>query len=176
VLLFTPDLLDRCVVHASGLALREPLHLEQSDATFETRSGVADFVERANVWQGLEEKRAASPGLVLYHEGFLFCPVVLTLHKDGPQRTREPTAGERRELARRARDDAALSRELEQRQRTSTVDSPVAESHPVFGEVERLRREVDALRIAYERSNAWKAWPVMRPARFVYRRLKRWRG
>src|SRR6185312_9127948 len=47
MLLFTQALLERCVVRASALALREPLHLGQSDATFETRSGVADFVERA---------------------------------------------------------------------------------------------------------------------------------
>jgi len=46
----------------------------------------------------------------------------------------------------------------------------------LFGEVERLRTENDALRSLYDRSNAWKQWRALRPARFVYRRIKRWRG
>ena len=176
MLLFTPELLDRCIVRPSGLALREPLDLDQSDATFETRSAVADFIERAGTWQCIEEKRAAGSGLVLFHEGFLFCPVVLTLHKDRPQPPHEPTERERQALSRVDGDEAALARELEQRQRAASEASPVPESHPVFGEVERLQREVDMLRAAYDRSNAWKAWRLMRPARFVYRRFKRWRG
>jgi SAM-dependent methyltransferase len=176
VLLLTPALIQRHVVEASGLVLRTPLDLRQSDATFESRSGVSDFIERASTLQCLDEKRAASPGLVLYHEGFLFCPVVLTLHKDGELAARPETSGERDVLARAAADDTTVLRELEANQREARKSERVPESHLLFGDVERLRDEIAMLHEMYDRSNAWKSWRVLRPARYVYRRVKRWRG
>jgi SAM-dependent methyltransferase len=176
VLLFTSALIQRHVVEASGLVLRTPLDLRQSDATFESRSAVADFVERASTVQCLDEKRAQPPGLVLYHEGFLFCPVVLTLHKDGEVPLRPETEAERDVLAQAAAEDTAVLRELEAGQREAPKPDRVPESHPLFGEVERLRNEIAMLHEMYDRSNAWKAWRVMRPARYVYRGIKRWRG
>ena len=73
-------------------------------------------------------------------------------------------------------ENAALAADLENYQRMRDAADAPTESHLLFGEVERLRVENDALRAAYDRSNAWKRWPVMRPARFVYRRVKRLRG
>lgn len=175
-LLFTPERIQRHVVDASGLALRMPLDLRQSDATYESRSGVADFVERAGTLHCIDEKRAAGNGLVLYHEGFLFCPVVITLHRDAPPPERAASDAERAVLARAAADEARVVRELEAHQREGPRQGSVPESHPLFGEVERLRQEIATLHEMYARSNAWKAWRVMRPARYVYRRMKRWRG
>ena len=63
--------------------------------------------------------------------------------------------------------------------KVSAVASPIGKVDiglPVEHEVERLRQENDALRALYDRSNAWKHWRALRPARFVYRRIKRWRG
>ena len=65
-----------------------------------------------------------------------------------------------------------LAAALERFQRSSDSDAPArTDTHLLFGEIERLRAENDALRAAYDRSNAWKQWRVMRPARFVYRRF-----
>jgi SAM-dependent methyltransferase len=175
VILFTPRLLDEYIVGASGLVLRDALSTRQSDRTFETRVNLVDFLKRAQVVHGIEEKRAVYPNLILYHDGFLFCSVVLTLHKDRPV---EDVRDEARALAasRVSRENQELAASLERFQRT--VDGPSAppESHVLFGEVERLRAENDALRTAHDRATAWRRWKVMRPARFVYRRVKRWRG
>ena len=178
VILFTPQTLSEHVVAASGLTLREPIVTFQSDATFETRRELADFRSHAATSHGLDEKRASQPNLVLYHDGFLFCPVALTLHKDRPT---QPMTERERATARQAAaevdaENAALAADLESYQRMRDAADAPAESHLLFGEVERLRVENEALRAAYDRSNAWKRWPVMRPARFVYRRVKRLRG
>jgi SAM-dependent methyltransferase len=175
VILFTPPMLERHIVAPSGLVLREPLALEQSDRTFESRHNLVDFLKRAQTIHGLEEKRAVYPNLVLYHEGFLFCSVVLTLYKDRPLPEVAANGAGSDVEADIAAENAALAASLERFQRTIDASQP-AESHVLFGEVERLRAENDAVRAAYDRSNAWKQWRVMRPARFVYRRVKRWRG
>ena len=179
VILFTPSMLKEYIVESSGLALREPLVVAQSDRTFEVRRNLVDFLQRAQVIHAIEEKRAVYPNLVLYHEGFLFCSVVLTLYKDHETSSAPPlattdviTSVEARVCA----ENAALQEALERFQRTVERQEAAPESHVLFGEVERLRAENDALRAAYDRSNAWKQWRLMRPARFVYRRVKRWRG
>lgn len=178
VILFTPQMLERYIVEASGLALREPLVTDQSDKTFETRHNLVDFLKHAQTVHCLEEKRAVYPNLVLYHDGFLFCSVVLTLYKDRPLPALSPNQAEiaRRVNVQVAEENAALAAGLEKYQRTADSAEGAPHSHLLFGEVERLRAENDALRAAYDRANAWKHWPVMRPARFVYRRVKRWRG
>lgn len=177
-LLFTHPAIGKYIVDASGLTLREPIVLEQSDRTFETRRAAIDFPGRAQAAQGLEEKQAASPNLVVYHDGFLFCPVVLTLHKDHPlpQPGTEEAAAWRRAAAQVDEDNAALAADLERRQRLGDATEAPAENHWLFGEIGRLQNEISALHAAYDRSNAWKRWAVMRPARYVYRRVKRWRG
>jgi SAM-dependent methyltransferase len=176
VILFTPQLLERYIVEPSGLVLREPLAVRQSDTTFETRHNLVDFLQRAQIVHGIEEKRAVYPNLVLYHEGFLFCSVVLTLYKDRDVPDTTQTQARARAEVEVAEENAALSAALERFQRTPDQPNVPAESHALFGEVARLRAEADWLRAEYERSNAWKKWTAMRPARFVYRRIKRWRG
>jgi len=176
MMLFTPELLERHVVQASGLVQRDALVTAQSDGTFESRRNLVDFPDAARSLLALDEKRAASPSLVVYHDGFLFCPVVLTLFKEGPSAD-AGTASDDRTRAQVRRENAALAAALERFQRTSDGTGAAPDQHHLlFGEVERLRTENDALRALYDRSNAWKQWRALRPARFVYRRLKRWRG
>ena len=176
MMLFTPELLQRHVVEASGLVQRDALVTAQSDGTFESRRNLVDFPDAARSLLALDEKRAASPSLVVYHDGFLFCPVVLTLFKEGPSAD-AGTASDDRTRAQVRRENAALAAALERFQRTpDETGAAPGQHHMLFGEVERLRTENDALRALYDRSNAWKQWRALRPARFVYRRIKRWRG
>lgn len=179
VILFTAKTLDKYVVQASGLTLREPLSLDQSDRTFATRPTLLDFVQRGQAVHAVEEKRALSPNLVIYHDGFLFCSVVLTLYKDVAGLPADVVHQEVADLieVEASEENLRLITALERFQRTSDPEVvPRPDTHLLFGEVERLRAENDALRAAYDRSNAWKQWRLMRPARFVYRRVKRWRG
>lgn len=176
VILFTAPMLEQYIVQASGLSLRDPLVTFQSDRTFETRHNLADFLKHARSIHGLDDKRAVYPNLVLYHEGFLFCSVVLTLHKDHPLAHVADFPPDQRIVTQVRADNAALAASLERFQRTPDNAEALPQSHLLFGEVDRLNARHDALRVAYDRSNAWKRWRFMRPARFVYRRIKRWRG
>jgi SAM-dependent methyltransferase len=171
LILFTPQMLERHVVERSGLVLREPLALVQSERTFETRHNLVDFIERTQLVHTLDEKRAVYPNLVLYQDGFLFCSVILTLHKEREANAR-PDAASTRPKSAVAHENSELAAELERFQRSPVQGAAAPESHALFGEVERLRTELAWLHAEYGRSNAWKAWAVMRPARFVYRRLK----
>lgn len=173
MMLFTPALIDRYIVQPSGLVLHEPLVIEQSDATFETRRHLADFPDSSTSLPMLDEKRSTSPSLVVYHDGFLFCSVVLTLFKPADSDAAAIDAATRTSVARHG---AALSAALECFQRAPPPAGEPSGHHLLFGEVERLRADNDALRAMYDRSNAWKRWSMMRPARFVYRRIRRWRG
>lgn len=176
VILFTPDLLRRYIVEPSGLTLREPLDISQSEKTFESRTNLVDFLQRANTIHGIEEKRAVYPNLILYHDGFLFCSVAITLHKDRSLRE-EPTSKERAEMHDfLAQERSALIVALERFQRTSDDGRSGHEANVLASEIQGLRNELAALRSEYERSNAWKRWRVMRPARYVYRRFKGRRG
>jgi len=172
MILFTPALLEAHVVRPSGLVQREPLVTEQSDRTFVTRRKLTDFPDWSTSIQALDEKRAVSPSLVVYHDGFLFCAVVLTLYKDHPS----PDIVDESDRVGARRENAAVAAALERFQRTPQTAGEPVQNHLLFGEVERLRQENDALRALYDRSNAWKHWRALRPARFVYRRIKRWRG
>lgn len=174
VILFTSEMLDEHIVGPSALTMQGPLVTQQSDRTFESRSNLADFLERAKSVRRLDEKHDVYPNLVLYHDGFLFCSVVLTLVKDDPQP--RPLADDEAVDERVRTENAALAAALERFQRTPATAGEPAQNHLLFGEVERLRRENDALRALYDRSNAWKHWRALRPARYVYRRIKRWRG
>ncbi len=176
VILFTPSMLIRYIVEPSGLTMREGLDTTQSDRTFESRQNLVDFLRRTLAVHNLEEKRAVYPNLVLYHDGFLFCSVALTLHKDHPMPEIVETEATRRAAARIDTENASLAAALERGQRTADFSEASSESHILFGEVERLRDENAALRAACDRANAWKKWRILRPARFVYRRIKRARG
>jgi SAM-dependent methyltransferase len=179
MLLFTERTLEDCIGKASGLVLREPLLTRQSDRTFESRSAVNDFPGLASSALGLDEMRAGTANLVLYRDGVLFCPVVLVLHKDRPlpQLDDSEMAVLRRAAQGVDADNAAVAADLERYQRTvDAAQTPAAGDAWLFKEIERLQSESSALRAAYDRSNAWKHWPLMRPVRFVYRRVKRWRA
>lgn len=80
-ILFTPELLNKHIIEASGLELVGELATHQSGPTFETRRVLLDFLEAARNVRTLSDKQAAYPNLVLYHEGFLFCSVHLLLRK-----------------------------------------------------------------------------------------------
>jgi SAM-dependent methyltransferase len=82
--LFTAQSFAESVANPAGLTLRAPISTRQSDATFEARHQFADFVRGEGALQSLAHKSAATSDLVLYHEGFLFCPVIVTLNKDSP--------------------------------------------------------------------------------------------
>jgi SAM-dependent methyltransferase len=175
VMLFSEQTLAQYIVKASGLKLRVPLWTNQSDATFETRHQFADFRSRGDTLEALAEKRAVTPNLVLYHDGFLFCPVALTLHKDSPavasDEPLDPAINTRVD-----EENAALAVHVERLLRGSALPPHPAAGDPLLlHEIERLRAEADWLRAEYERSNRWKKWRVMRPVRFVYHRVKRWR-
>jgi SAM-dependent methyltransferase len=173
LILFTAETLERYVVAASGLVLREPIAFEQSAPTFQSRHHHVEFAAHAHLAHALAEKRAVQPNLVLYHEGFLFCAVALTLHKDRAftnVASKEQPHVVEAEIAAR---NAELAASLERFQRMMDEGNVPPESHLLFGEVERLRVENDELRAALDRANAWKHWRVLRPARFVYRRIKR---
>lgn len=182
MILFTQATLATYVVQASGLVLRNPITTCQSDRTFVAGDRNTVFPGLLRSTHGLEETRASGSNLVLYKDGFLFCPLVLMLHKDRPL---PPLTGDEMLAAKRAKEEvdaenAALAADLEQYQRTTvavTATTPAARHDAwLLGEIERLHQEAVALRAAYDRSNAWKQWKVMRPARFVYRRIKRWRA
>jgi len=180
VILFTPELLDRYIVRPSGLSLRAPVRFEQSARTFESRQNLVDFLQRAQNIHTIEEKRAAYPNLVLYHDGFLFCSIVLTLYKDegassassasrsGDAVGADPVDGTVN------RENAELAAELERFQRSPAAAPPAPQIQ--IGDLQRLQTENDRLQQDLARANAWKHWTIMRPVRFVYRRLKRWRG
>ncbi len=181
VILFTPELLERYIVEPSGLTLRAPIRFEQSERTFETRQNLVDFLQRAQNIHILEEKRALYPNLVLYHDGFLFCSIVITLYKD--QNTGASSSGSQSSDAARAtdrvddlvaRENADLARELESFQRSPPAALPAPQIQ--IGDLQHLQAENDRLQQELVRANAWKHWRIMRPVRFVYRRLKRRRG
>jgi SAM-dependent methyltransferase len=169
VILFTEEMLRRHIIEPSGLTLRDGLSTAVSDATFESRQNLVDFLRRADTVNSLEEKRAVYPNLVLYHDGFLFCSVVLTLYKDASvaDSTVEPPS-EIRAAVRRENEELARSLELYQR----SPDEQSGASRLAFGEVEALRAENAVLRAALPQPLSWKYWRVMRPVRVVYRRLK----
>lgn len=176
VILFTPELIQRYIVEPSGLVMREPLDVAQSDRTFEERTNVVDFLQRPDCVHEIEEKRAISPNLVLYDDGFLFCSVTITLHKDRGGNSPLEREGLREEHAAVAAQRTALIAELERFQRNPGRAEVWSSGDVASGEIERLRAEIEWLHHAYQRSNAWKHWWVMRPARFLYRQIKRWRA
>jgi hypothetical protein len=180
VILFTPELLERYIVAPSGLRLRTPIRFEQSERTFESRQNLVDFLQRAQNVHTLEEKRATYPNLVLYHDGFLFCSIVLTLHKDEGTGASSPVSRSSEVAAADPagvavdRENAELARELENFQRSPAAAPPAPQIQ--IGDLQRLQTENDRLQQDLVRANAWKHWKIMRPVRFVYRRLKRRRG
>jgi SAM-dependent methyltransferase len=110
-ILFTRELIDEWIVAPSGLELVGKLEqVQPSDATYDSRVVLVDFLSRAAKVQSLADKQDAYPNLVLFHEGFLFCSVHLTLVKpaDAPSRKPRYSAKFEREVDRATRKAAEV--------------------------------------------------------------------
>jgi SAM-dependent methyltransferase len=81
VILFTQEKLQRWIVEASGLELVDGLETKLSDETLSVRRNLLDFLERAKKVTHPSQKIGVYPNVILYHEGYLFCSVHLTLRK-----------------------------------------------------------------------------------------------
>lgn len=80
-ILFTPQLIHEYIVQSSGLELIGHLPIKPSEATFESRVELLDFLNKVSSINSIEEKLMAYPNLVIQHDGFLFCSVHLLLRK-----------------------------------------------------------------------------------------------
>ncbi len=80
-LLFTPELIQKHIVQASGLSLIGELDPYPSPQTFATRQNTRDFLNSTQ-----------RPAPISFHDGFLYCPVYLQLQKplDWQPRQRKP--------------------------------------------------------------------------------------
>jgi SAM-dependent methyltransferase len=174
VILFTPEMLHQYIVGPSGLELRGGIDCAQSERTFETRHNLVDFLQRVQTIHTLEEKRAVYPNLILYHEGFLFCSIALTLYKPmsfGEEAHVSDSVDADRARAIVAAEDAELAAELEHLQRTPT--DGVAAPPVAMGDVQALQAEIGRLHQELERATAWKRTAIMRPVRALYRRFRK---
>jgi SAM-dependent methyltransferase len=93
VLLMTPDMIQRYVVAPSGLELIDPPTFEISSRTYDSRAVLQDFNSTVGVHRTLEQKKNVYPNLVIFHDGFLFCPIHLTLRKPETAGATRPAAG-----------------------------------------------------------------------------------
>ncbi|ATU94002.1 class I SAM-dependent methyltransferase [Phyllobacterium zundukense] len=80
-ILFTPSLLQEFIIGPSGLEVIGTPEYTTSDATYDSRVVLIDFLDKAKKVSSLADKRNAYPNLVLFHDGYLFCSVHLALKK-----------------------------------------------------------------------------------------------
>jgi SAM-dependent methyltransferase len=81
VILFTADTLRKYIVEASGLEPVDQPEFEMSDATLATRRDLVGFLAGASAVSSPAEKIGIYPNLILFHEGYVFCSVHVTLRK-----------------------------------------------------------------------------------------------
>lgn len=81
VILFSPEKLRRWIVEASGLEFVDALDTTLSEETLSVRRDLLAFLNAAKQVTHPEQKIGVYPNLILYHEGYLFCSVHLTLRK-----------------------------------------------------------------------------------------------
>lgn len=93
VLLLTPDLIQRYVVTPSGMEVIDPPTFEISSRTYDSRAVLQDFNSTVGHGRTLEQKKNVYPNLVIFHDGFLFCPIHLTLRKPAEAIVERPAAG-----------------------------------------------------------------------------------
>lgn len=93
VLLMTPDLIQRYVVAPSGMALIDAPSFEISSQTYDSRAVLQDFNSTVGRHRTVEQKKNVHPNLVIFHDGFLFCPIHLTLRKPAEAIDDHPRTG-----------------------------------------------------------------------------------
>ena len=81
VILFSPQRLHRWIVEASGLELVDALETTLSDETLSVQRDLLGFLDATKRITHPAQKIGIYPNLILYHEGYLFCSVHLTLRK-----------------------------------------------------------------------------------------------
>jgi SAM-dependent methyltransferase len=81
VILFSPEKLQRWIIEASGLDPVDVLDTALSDETLSVRRDLLGFLDTAKRITHPAQKIGVYPNLILYHEGYLFCSVHLTLRK-----------------------------------------------------------------------------------------------
>lgn len=80
--LFTPELIESTIVAPSGLAFVDREYETQpSEVTFAGKRILTDFAEQSRSFKDLKAARNLHPNLVMYHDGFLFCSIHITLQK-----------------------------------------------------------------------------------------------
>lgn len=92
-LLLTPDMIRKYIVEPSGLELLDPPSFSVSPATFDARAVLQDFGTTVSAQRTVDQKKDAYPNLVVFHDGFLFCPIHLTLRKPAEAVVDRPTPG-----------------------------------------------------------------------------------
>ncbi|MDR3467169.1 MAG: methyltransferase domain-containing protein [Xanthobacteraceae bacterium] len=81
-MLFTRQRIDQLIVRPSGLRLVADDFSAPSNGTFAGKRILSDFRSPAGSLESLRASRDMPPNLVMFHDGFLFCSVHLTLRKD----------------------------------------------------------------------------------------------
>ncbi|MCR9138516.1 MAG: class I SAM-dependent methyltransferase [Alphaproteobacteria bacterium] len=80
--LFSPELIESTIVTPSGLAFVDREYETQpSELTFAGKRILTDFAEQSRSFKDLKAARNLHPNLVMYHDGFLFCSIHITLQK-----------------------------------------------------------------------------------------------
>ncbi len=81
VILFSPDKLNHWIIEASGLEPVDAMETELTDETLSVQRDLLGFLNAAKQITHPAQKIGVYPNLILYHEGYLFCSVHLTLRK-----------------------------------------------------------------------------------------------
>ncbi len=81
VILFSAEKLRHWLIEASGLELVDALETDLSDETLSTRRDLLAFLSAAKQLANPAQKIGIYPNIILYHEGYLFSSVHLTLRK-----------------------------------------------------------------------------------------------
>lgn len=163
-ILFTPEMINRWIVEPSGLELVGSIAPGPSKATNDGRVVLVEFLRKSANVTSLADKQNAYPNLVIYHDGFLFCSVHLTLRKpDAPQgRVRLHSAA----FVATADEDARRSTVLLMHALASNANQVAAPASATWTSVSDHWAEAELARVMNSRTMRWTA-PVRRLVAFV---------
>ncbi len=150
-ILFTPELLREWIVGPSGLELVDEPDFQTSDATYDNRVVLLDFLAKAKAVKTVTDKRNAYPNLVLFHEGYLFCSVHLALRKpaaDGAAPGARAAAFAATVAADATRASGVLTRNIQEW--TSTYGQPQTQMPVEVATDSQALRDAEAARAAAE--------------------------